>query len=188
MTELRSVLLNRRYVITGGPGFGKSTLIDELEKLGVNCRHEISRTIIKEQLASGGDALPWENLDAVSRIVIEKRLRQLHEVSPEVTTFFDRGIPDVLAYMKHDKLPIPDHITEAAQLAQYNPLVFVTPPWKEIFRSDTERMEDYDKACSLHDMLEKTYASLGYTLVHIPFASVETRASFVLSTIQENEI
>ena len=120
-------------------------------------------------------------------MVMEKRLRQLNEVAPEVTTFFDRGIPDVLAYMKHDKLEIPLHIKQAAQLAQYNQLVFVTPPWKEIYCTDSERMEDFEKACSLHLMLEKTYAGLGYELIYVPFDSAESRASFVLNTIQNHE-
>ena len=65
---------NNKIVITGGPGFGKSSLIFELEKRGYYSQHEISRNIIKEQLESGGDILPWKNLSTFSRLVFEKRI------------------------------------------------------------------------------------------------------------------
>jgi hypothetical protein len=42
----------RKYVVTGGPGFGKTSIINELERRGYNSVHEISRSIIKEQLDS----------------------------------------------------------------------------------------------------------------------------------------
>ena len=57
-----NLLRGQRIVITGGPGFGKTSIIDELESRNFPCQHEVSRTIIKEQLEIGGDILPWKNL------------------------------------------------------------------------------------------------------------------------------
>ncbi|HEX5742987.1 MAG TPA: AAA family ATPase, partial [Flavobacteriaceae bacterium] len=37
--------MQNKIVITGGPGTGKSTLINELIKRGYNCLEEISRDI-----------------------------------------------------------------------------------------------------------------------------------------------
>ncbi|WP_028562347.1 ATP/GTP-binding protein [Paenibacillus pinihumi] len=48
-------------VITGGPGCGKTTLLNELQKNGYNYVPEVARKIIQTQVSSGGDALPWKN-------------------------------------------------------------------------------------------------------------------------------
>ena len=39
----------KRIVISGGPSSGKTTLINELKKLGHNCFDEVSREIIESQ-------------------------------------------------------------------------------------------------------------------------------------------
>jgi predicted ATPase len=56
------MLPEERIIISGGPGFGKTTLILELEKAGFQCVHESSREIIHEQMQSGGNFLPWKDL------------------------------------------------------------------------------------------------------------------------------
>ena len=47
------------YIITGGPGSGKTSIIEALRKLGYHCVDEVGRKIIREQLLIGGDALHW---------------------------------------------------------------------------------------------------------------------------------
>jgi len=50
--------VNQKYIITGAPGTGKTAIINALKKEGHSCAEEISRTIITQEIASGGDALP----------------------------------------------------------------------------------------------------------------------------------
>lgn len=47
------------FVVTGGPGAGKTSLITELAHRGFHTIPESGRAIIREEMASGGDALPW---------------------------------------------------------------------------------------------------------------------------------
>lgn len=42
---------NHYYVITGGPGVGKTTLLGELEKRNYRCMPEVARRVIQEQMA-----------------------------------------------------------------------------------------------------------------------------------------
>lgn len=49
------------FVISGCSGGGKSTLLSELERRGFSTVAEPGRAIVKEQLCSGGTALPWED-------------------------------------------------------------------------------------------------------------------------------
>lgn len=45
------------YIFTGGPGAGKTTVLNELAKHNYGCIPEVARAIIKEQHATGGNAL-----------------------------------------------------------------------------------------------------------------------------------
>ena len=49
------------YIITGGPGFGKTELIDELHRAGYLCSGEFARELIEHQQEIDGDLLPWKN-------------------------------------------------------------------------------------------------------------------------------
>ena len=56
----------QKFIITGAPGTGKTSIINHLKKKGYNCIDEISREIISEQIAINGEVLPWKNLSAFS--------------------------------------------------------------------------------------------------------------------------
>lgn len=49
----------RFIVLTGGPGSGKSTLIDHLQGMGYGRSQEAERGIIQDQVGIGGRAVPW---------------------------------------------------------------------------------------------------------------------------------
>ena len=51
----------RFFVITGGPGSGKSALIEALQRSGYATSVEAGRSIIQDQVAVGGNALPWRD-------------------------------------------------------------------------------------------------------------------------------
>ena len=175
---------NLRYIISGGPGFGKTSIIKELESRNYKSIHEISRSIIKEQLEKGGDILPWKNLSAFSGLVFEQRLNQ-HALAPDTEVcFYDRGIVDVIAYMIKDNLHIPENYLDAANNNHYNQIVFLTPPWKEIYLRDNERKEDFENAFEIHQMIEQTYKQMGYYTENIPLHDVKERVNFILSKIK----
>jgi predicted ATPase len=47
------------HVITGGPGSGKTSLIDALSAGGIRHMPEAGQAIIQDQVDVGGTALPW---------------------------------------------------------------------------------------------------------------------------------
>ncbi|MBL0049527.1 MAG: AAA family ATPase [Bacteroidetes bacterium] len=177
---------NLRYIISGGPGFGKTSIIHELENRNFKSIHEISRSIIKDQLEKGGTILPWKDLAAFSGLVFEQRLQQHSQLLDENIHFYDRGIVDVLAYLIKDNLPIPPNYIKAAQVNHYNQLVFLTPPWKEIYLIDNERKEDFSNAEQIHNLIESTYQQLGYQTLNIPMMEVNKRVDFILNTINQH--
>ncbi len=173
----------KRVIITGGPGFGKTSIVDELESRNYACIHEVSRKIIKEQLETGGDILPWKNLKRFSELLMKLRIKQFDEVLHQGFTFFDRGIPDIISYMQRSDLHIPVDYFSHVNKCNYYPTVFIVPPWKEIYKVDGERKEDYETACMINDLIIRTYEELGYQTVILPKISIKERTDFILNEI-----
>ena len=52
-------MCNHMFVVTGGPGSGKSSLIESLRRRGFRSMPEAGRAIIQDQIRIGGKFLPW---------------------------------------------------------------------------------------------------------------------------------
>ena len=96
------------------------------------------------------------------------------------TVFFDRGVPDVVGYLRLLGLPVPAHMVKAAELFRYNRRVFIAPPWPEIFAQDGERKQTFDEAARTYASMVSTYSGFGYELVELPRAPVDARLAFIL--------
>lgn len=175
--------MENKIIITGAPGTGKTSIIAQLKKLGYSCSEEISREIITEQITSGGKVLPWLNLEEFSQRVFFLRKAQYINAPTDSLHFFDRGLLDVIAYMKVDALPISKHYKEECNKYRYNTTVFYTPIWEKIYKNDSQRKEDLNSAITIERSLLDTYNSFGYLLNEIPKLSVVERANFILSKI-----
>jgi predicted ATPase len=174
--------VHRKFIITGGPGTGKTTLVNELGSRGYVCYDEIARRIITEQLEVGSDAVPWLNLESFSSLVLESMLSQYSTAAAPLSpvAFCDRGVPDIIAYLTASSLSIHQKYYEAIEKGHYERRVFVTPPWKEIYESDRIRTESYETSLLIYAFLLSTYRKLGFELVEIPRISVHERADFVI--------
>ncbi|MFK8397144.1 ATP-binding protein [Pseudomonas sp. BGr12] len=172
-------------VITGGPGAGKSTLLDHLHQHhGLNAVEEGGRAIIREQLARGGDALPWANREAFCREMFEHALTTRERaLDTGGLWLFDRGLPDVLGYARLCGLPIPEALETAAREQRYGQTAFLAPAWEAIYRNDAERRQDFIEARRTAAMMAQVYEALGYRVVQLPLASLEERAAFVLEVL-----
>jgi predicted ATPase len=169
------------FVITGGPGSGKTSLIDALNARGYPRSIEAGRGLIQHQVLIGGRALPWDDRALFAELMLCWEMRSYH-LAQDITVpvFFDRGIPDVLGYLCLSGLPAPPHMHKAAEAFRYNRQVFIAPPWKEIFQQDRERKQDFKEAIRTYDAMVQTYTALNYQLLEIPRTSVEERLTFVL--------
>jgi predicted ATPase len=175
---------DRFYVITGGPGSGKTSLVDALRSRGYDSTVEAGRAIIQDQMAIDGRALPWRDPLHFAELMLSMDMQSYRLGEQSVgPVFFDRGIPDVLAYLRLTRIPVPEHMHNAARIFPYNHAVFIAPPWREIFHQDRERKQDFDEAIRTYDALAETYKSHNYQLVEIPRTSIHERVRFVLRKI-----
>jgi len=186
-------LKGKRIVITGGPGTGKTAVIDALATQGHYCFQEIIRSMTLEAKKQGGvnqlDTNPLafvQDSKAFNTELLQGRLQQFKKATELVKElfFYDRGLPDVLAYMDYFKQPYGADFTKTCEANLYDQ-VFILPPWKAIYVQDSERLESYEQATEIHHCLVKTYTSLGYEMIEVPFANVTERVQFMCANIQK---
>jgi predicted ATPase len=166
------------FVLTGGPGVGKTTLIRHLEAMGELVVEETARAVIREQIACGGRAVPWIDPETFAEETARRDTALFDGLASETRrVFFDRGIMD--SHGTNGVVPSPE-IVEAVGTRRYNACVFVAPPWREIYETDNERRQDWAEAERTFDVIRQKLPTLGYAPVVLPKASVEARAAFVL--------
>ena len=172
--------IDNLFVVTGGPGSGKSTLIAALAAQGFATMPEAGRTVIRAQMAEGGSALPWADRAAFAEAMLRRDMQSYREAQGHgAPVFFDRGVPDVVGYLRLSGLAVPAHMEKAATDLRYNARVFIAPPWREIFHQDAERKQDFAEAVRTCDAMTAVYRDLGYDLIVLPCAPVEDRVRFV---------
>jgi predicted ATPase len=182
--EMGNLDSNRLFVITGGPGSGKSALVDALSQRGICTMPEAGRAIIQDQVAIGGEALPWSDRRAFAELMLSWEMRSYREaLKLNCPVIFDRGVPDVLGYLGLSNLAIPAHLERAARMFRYHHRVFIAPPWAEIFQPDAERKQSFEEARATYEAMIETYSRLDYDLTQLPLDSVQERVRFVLAAI-----
>lgn len=173
------------FVVTGGPGAGKTTLLTALAAAGHRIAPEAGRAIIRDQLAIDGPALPWRDRALFAELMLGFDMRCHGDAQGSAATvFFDRGIPDIVGYLRLCGLAVPEHLDRAARAFRYARLVFAAPPWREIYAQDAERKQDFAEAERTYDAVTAAYRDHGYELVELPRADVATRAAFVLERVE----
>ena len=168
-------------IITGGPGMGKTSIIEQFSVMGYHSVKETGRSIIQNELQTDGNRLPWFDKEGFAMAMFQQSLKDFQNVPEKCgLTFFDRGIPDVIGYLKLSNISIPETMWQAAKEKRYYPMVFITPPWKAIYVNDAERKQTFEEAVATYHTMKETYSFLGYKLVELPKTTVLKRAKFIL--------
>jgi predicted ATPase len=170
--------------ITGGPGAGKTTLINRLHDLGFPVMPECGRALIKDRIAIGA---PHPNPDPVleGELALMWELRSFHEAQRfPGPVFFDHALPGLLAHYSQIGRPTPTHIAKAVATFRFHPVVLVAPPWPEIYCNDDERTQTWAQACAVYDAICEAYRRGGYSLLELPRACVDERVEFIRDRYQ----
>jgi predicted ATPase len=169
------------YVITGGPGGGKTSLLECLASKGYHYVPETAREIIKDRLLQGLSPRP-DPRSFAEQIFVNDWSNFISHPDSSIL-FFDRSFMDS-AFLLFDADPDAYHKIKDTQLNnRYNNTVFITPPWREIYRTDSERDQSFDEAIRVYERLENWYHEHGYDIAVVPKDTVENRTTFILSRV-----
>jgi predicted ATPase len=175
---------DRFVVISGCSAGGKSTLLAELGRRGYAVVEEPGRRIVREELKAKGSALPWVDATAFARRAVAMALADRAAAAGRGGwVFFDRGLIDAAAALHH--LTGEPALLPLRRSHRYHRRVFLAPPWREIYVTDTERRHGFDAALPEYRRLLEVYPSLGYAVFILPKTGVGERAEFVLERLEE---
>ena len=121
---------------------------------------------------------------AFNQRILDARIEQYKSIndSEKGIVFFDRGIPDVLAYMDCFDQTYDVDFENACKSHPYD-AVFIMPPWEDIHISDNERFESYEESILVHECLFNCYTRFGYEVHVVPKMSVDKRVDYILDNI-----
>lgn len=174
-------------MVTGGPGSGKTSLIESFQEMNYTCFPEVSRAITTEAQKQGVSQLFLENPILFSEKLLKGRLQQFNDAHKLInlqTVFFDRGLPDVIAYLNFKNVEYPDSFIKTTKKNRYDK-VFILPPWEEIYVNDNERYESFNMATLIYRALEKTYVNFGYSPIIIKPGTLKERTQQILNCLSE---
>ena len=168
------------FVITGGPGFGKTTVLNLLTEKGFPVGSETARELLDKNFTKVPTTERRKFPSDFERSVANERINFLQSIVQNTIAFADRGLPDQIAYSWYKRKEPSAFIEQAASTHKYAPFVFVTPPWQEIFVRDEIRKETFVEATEIHGLILKSYLKFGYKIIDLPLVSPELRVKFIL--------
>ena len=164
------MIMLKKFVITGGPCTGKTSVINELEK-EFKVIHETARQLLNKGFQ--GRSFEFYNAIFEKQLENEEKLRNFREV-----VFLDRGIPDILAYFKLMDFKVPFKLKEKSKLYQTNYEIIFLLDFVPYIK-DEIRKENQEEALVIHNMLYEFYDSLGYRIIRVPLMSIKERVEYI---------
>ncbi len=168
-------------VITGGPGAGKTTLIEALAHHDFCTIAESGRAILQ---SAGGMKLRARDPSAYAIAMLKRDQENFDRAQKTNNKYvFDRGFPDIAGYLNLMSINIPQQLGLICKQKRYSGPIFAAPPWLKIFENDTERTLDFDTAFTTYDAVTNAWISYGYELISLPLTTVEKRVEFILEKL-----
>ncbi|MFG1780170.1 AAA family ATPase [Micromonospora sp. NPDC049048] len=171
----------RRFVLTGAPGAGKTTIVDELRRRGWAVVAEAATDIITAQQARGV-AAPWQEagfVDAVARLQRERREApgayasvQVHDRSPLCTLALARYQGRLAGRV------LVEEVERVLRDGTYQREVFLVQPLGFVTATAARRI-GYAESLAFARVHEEVYRAHGHRLVVVPPAPVRTRVALV---------
>lgn len=169
--------MTKKYILTGGPGSGKSSIILDLESRGEYVVREAAEDVIKRFQADGIEK-PWEEPDFQERILDLQVQRERAIPSTIERAFIDRGVLDGLAYTKEGT----NTYEKIQRRKEYYEGIFLIEVLGQT-QTNRVRREDYKAALRLERKFEEIYSSAGYNVQRIVPARVSERTDRILELL-----
>jgi predicted ATPase len=177
-------MTNLRFVITGGPGAGKTTIVHALAERGYRCVPESARAIIRERLASG--LPPRPPLVQFGHEILQRDIARYWETQATAhPVFFDRSIVDALGILEQQQALALGEAEAYVRSFPYHKVVLLVPPWEAIYHTDTERDQTFAESVQVCESLRTWYGRWEYEIIEVPRTAIDQRVNFILQAVED---
>jgi predicted ATPase len=156
-------------VITGGPGVGKTSVLEALSKRGFNYIPEAARFLIGQGIQFGSD---FQEMLVKTQILWEDKIDAV---------FADRGVIDGIGYCNHFGIELPRNLPN--NLKNRYSRVFVLDPLSSYVNDDARR-ESKEESRAVHSSIIRAYTNLGYEPNICPAVSIEERTDIITKELE----
>ena len=171
-----------RFILTGAPGSGKTTILRNLSRHGYAVVDEAATDVIATEQAAGVEE-PWLAPRFIDEIIELQRRRQLDQPASETgVQFFDRSPVCTLALARY--LGHPESKALASEIARitgeqvYDRRAFLIKPLGFVEPTSARRIT-YAESLEFEQVHKLAYRELGFYLIEIPLVAASLRTSLV---------
>jgi len=181
----------KKYVLTGGPSSGKTSIINALKNEGYKTVSESARVVLRyERMKKGGITRDLEATVVRQHRICERQLKKEGRLANlnnngEIV-FLDRGFHDSIAYSRHYLGDAKVDVYDSARTMNYDG-VFILDLLP--FKKDKERIEEGAEPEAIHGLIYDVYKEFGYKPVSVPAMNgseeeaIRKRLEFILENV-----
>ena len=162
----------KKYILTGGPGVGKTETVEKLREPGYFIIGKATEYIKQLGKTENGkfNWTPELQMKALElQHVWEKEIPKGREA------FIAAGIPDGLAYYEVNNKEPPEELLEAAKKTNYDEIFMLGAP------------KDKDSIKAMNKILYGIYTSFGYKPIMVPRMDLDERIEFILKILKNSK-
>ena len=173
----------KRYILTGTPGSGKTSILHELKSQGYRVVEEAATDVnIREHMR--GNLEPWRQPDFIDAIVRLQKQRQLEaSVDCDELQWYDRSPICTLALSRHLGYPPSATLLEELERIEreriYQREVFFIENLGFCQPSEVRKIT-FEESLVFEKIHEETYLSLGYNLIKIASETLSRRVHCII--------
>ncbi len=175
----------KNYILTGAPGSGKTSLINEFQNRNYLTIKEAATDVIAEEQLNGISE-PWKNPEFIDKIADLQKIRQ-ESIKDNRLCFFDRSpictyaLTIYLRFKPSDSLL--NELLRIKEQRIYQKQVFFIKNLGFITNTEARKIT-FEESLKFEEIHKKIYQDFDYELIFINKAPIETRMDQILQHIK----
>lgn len=174
-----------RFIISGGPGVGKSTVLNLLNQQGFAVIPETMGVCFYEAKQAGRLDEFFADTVRLQTLLMQRQLQQEAQHANEEIVFLDRSAYDITFYAEWFNAQMPDAFMAIAPTRPYDVVFFLEPLPEEFFQNSDLRTESRGESLRKHDFLYNKYQNARVRVILVPFATPQERVQFILNEVND---